>query len=117
MKARHLVLIAASVFMASSVYASAKDIPYYKNVRMKVGQTIVLKGVRGECNAKSAPSFASLRRLPKPKLGVLLDGGPGTVFSKNCDRKVPARAIKYKATKSGKEMISVYEDRITIRID
>jgi len=113
---RFLVAV-SSVYFAGSVLLYAKDIPYNKKVHLKVGQIIVLKGVRSECSAKVAPSFKELSRLPKPKFGVLLDGGVGTLFSKNCDRKVPARAIKFKATKSGKETISVYDDRVTIRVD
>ena len=116
----HLIRISISVlsvYLASTAFVHAKDIPYNRNVHMKVGQVVVLKGVRAACDAKTAPSFGRLDKLPKPKLGVLLDGGKGTLFSKSCQRKVPGRAIKFKAKKSGKETIRIYRDRITIRVD
>ena len=109
--------LVAGVILAGTAISQAKDIPYYDKVRLKVGQSIVLKGVRTRCNGKTAPKFSRLTKLPKPKLGVLVDGGAGTVLSKNCDRRVPARAIRFKATKKGRETITIYDDRVSIRVD
>lgn len=113
------VLIAAatsvSILLAIPTGVSA-EIAFNKKVSLKVGQSIVLKGVRGDCDAKRAPAFSNLRRLPRPKTGVLKDGGAGTVTSDSCKKKVPARAIKFKATKPGKERITIYRDKFSITV-
>lgn len=116
---RYVRTIAAMVIaLTFSAFGSfAAEIPFNKKVKLKVGQSIVLKGVRNNCDAKRAPSFASLRKLPKLKTGVLTDGGAGTTISTSCGGSVPARAIKFKATKSGKERARIYGDTIKITVE
>lgn len=105
----------AIVMNATAGYAA--EIPFNNKVRLKVGQSIVLKGVRNNCDANVAPSFASLRNLPKLKTGVLKDGGAGTTESNRCRGSVPARAIIFKATKPGKERARIYGDTIKITVE
>ena len=108
------LVMALGLGLASSAYAA--DIPYRKTVTLNVGQSIILKGVRAECNDTRAPSFASLNRLPKPKTGVLSDGGAGTLNSNHCKKNVPARAIKFTAKTKGTETIEIYNDKVSITV-
>ena len=112
-------MVIAGVLTLCTVYttvASAGIIPYRRSVSLKVGQSIILKGVRGGCNDRRAPSFSRLNRLPRPRTGRLSDGGAGKVRSTSCNKIVPARAIRFTATKKGKERITIYRDRISITV-
>lgn len=108
--------LATAIAVASTVSAVAADIPYRRNVVLKVGQSVVLKGVRPKCNRTRAPRFNRLRRLPSSRLGLLLDGGTGTVKSNRCGKVMPARAIKFRATRRGRETLSIYGDTISITV-
>ena len=111
------IFVSVSVLAILNATAWAGDIPYRSEVELKVGQSAILKGVRGQCNDKRAPRFSSLNRLPKPKTGRLSDGGRGTVESDSCGKTVPARAIKFTATKKGSERLTIYKDRIKITVN
>lgn len=109
-----LSLIVAS--MAGSAYA--KDFPYHKHATLKVGQSIILKGVRGNCEDTTAPTWARIRgRLPKSKTGKFSDGGAGTVRSDSCGKRVVARGVRFTATTKGRENLVIYNDgsRITVK--
>lgn len=115
MRSRIAILMLLPMMIIPSGYSWAGDIPYQRSVSLSVGQSTILKGVRTECDGNRAPSFASLR-LPKPKTGRLSNGGTGTVESGSCGKTVPARAIKFTATKKGSESITIYKDRIKITV-
>lgn len=98
--------------------AHAKDIQYRQYVTLAVGQSTILKGVRTRCDGATAPSWAEIRgRLPKSKTGRFSDGGAGTVDSKSCKGRVPARAVKFTATKQGRETLVIFNDgtRVTVK--
>jgi hypothetical protein len=107
----------ASAFAAGliSSSAAAQNIPFNPTVSVQVGQSVVLKGVRGECG-QAAPAFKQLNRLPKSSLGSLSDGGTGTAASRACGRPTPVRAIRFTARKAGSEQITIYDDAITITV-
>lgn len=89
---------------------------YVRNVSVKVGESAVIHGARGnECGP--APSWESARLLlPEIVTGRLTDGGIGTRQSRQCGGRVPARAILFTATNAGTEQISLYGDDIVIRV-
>lgn len=100
--------------MTSSVVA--QNIPFSPNVSVRVGQSVVLKGVRGSECGKPALAFRQLSQLPKSSLGSLSDGGVGTTQSRACGGATPARAIKFTAQKVGSEQLTIYDDVINITV-
>lgn len=89
---------------------------YVRNVSVKVGESAIIHGARGnECGP--APSWESAKLLlPELVTGTLTDGGVGTRVSRQCGGRVPARAILFTATSPGTEQISLYGDDIVIRV-
>ena len=89
---------------------------YVRNVSVKVGESAIIHGARGnECGP--APSWESAKLLlPELVTGTLTDGGVGTRVSRQCGGRVPARAILFTATTVGTEQISLYGDDIVIRV-
>lgn len=96
--------------------ALAQNIPYRPNVTLQVGESIILKGVRGnDCGA--APMWNHIAgRMPRSKLGRLSDGGRGVTDSGSCGKRVPARAVKFTAQRAGSERIVVFDDPISITV-
>lgn len=96
----------------------AKDFKYHKKATLKVGDSIVLKGVRSRNCGDEAPSWADVkRRLPKTEHGTFSNGGSGFTLSRSCGGRVGARGVKYTAKSSGKERLNIYDDwvRITVK--
>lgn len=115
MFSRHYLFASAFAAGLMSSSAMAQNIPFNANVTLRVGQSVVLKGVRGECG-QAAPAFKQLNRLPKSSLGRLSDGGAGSTTSRSCGGPTPARAIRFTAQKAGSEQLTIYEDAITITV-
>lgn len=114
------LLISSLVFFAVAAFAlpaTAKDFPYRRNVTLSVGESIVLKGVRsGDCSDE-VPSWNSIaKRLPKPRLGTLSDGGPGTVQSNSCGKRVAGRGVLFTAKAKGTERFVIYDDTINVTV-
>ncbi|AXS41130.1 hypothetical protein D1F64_15270 [Breoghania sp. L-A4] len=85
---------------------------------LKVGESIVLKGVRNADCDNTVPSWDHVRRgLPRSKLGVFSDGGAGTVQSKSCgNKRVGARGVRFKARKTGTEQLSIFSDGVRVTV-
>ncbi|WP_346894238.1 hypothetical protein [uncultured Roseibium sp.] len=102
--------------------AWAKDIKYHPNVTLRIGQSIVLKGVRSSNCGTTVPSWSDLsRRLPVSRLGSFSDGGAGTVRSNFCFKRygihyVPARAVRFTAKKRGTEKLKIFLDPVTVTV-
>lgn len=89
---------------------------YVRNVSVKVGESAIIHGARGN-DCGPAPSWESAKLLlPELVTGTLTDGGVGTRVSRQCGGRVPARAILFTATRPGTEQISLYGDDIVIRV-
>ena len=59
------------------------------------------------------PRRAALRAgFQDPKRESFRNGGGGTVDSGKCGKEVPARGVKFKATKPGSETLTIYKDRV-----
>jgi hypothetical protein len=101
----------------TSSFSYSKTIKFRGKVTIKVGQSIVLKGVRSRNCGDQAEKWADLvSRLPKSKLGTFSDGGEGTVNSNFCGGIVGGRGIRFTATKKGKERLKIYGDFIRINV-
>ncbi|MCC0020216.1 MAG: hypothetical protein H6888_03975 [Nitratireductor sp.] len=110
-----ILILALSLAIASP--ALAEMIPYNPRISMKVGQTVVLKGIRSACDGNRAPNFHALSsRFPRIVLGKFKDGGTGTMESRNCGKEVPARKILFTATKKGHAKFNLYQDEFDISI-
>lgn len=110
---------AIAVSFSLTLFASAslaQTIPYKRNVTLNVGESIILKGVRGN-DCETAPSWGHISdRMPRSKLGRLSNGGTGFVNSNACGKRVPGRAVKFTAQRSGSEQIVVFNDPISITV-
>lgn len=86
-------------------------------VDLKVGESAIIHGMRGRCG-KEAPDWETARRgLPELLIGTFSDGGVGIRNSRSCSGPTPARAIRFTATKPGKESFELYDDPITITVN
>ncbi len=89
---------------------------YVRNVSIKVGETAIIHGARGN-DCGPAPAWESAKLLlPDLVTGTLTDGGVGTRVSRQCGGRIPARAILFTAMEPGTEQISLYGDDIVIRV-
>lgn len=102
--------------------AAAGDFAYHRSVSLKVGQSIVLKGVRNHNCGTRPPGWASIQRqLPKSKLGSFSDGGTGTVQSNFCRerhdiKRVAARGVRFTARTRGQERLTILRDPVSITV-
>lgn len=117
MNFRFILLLSSLIFAMWCGGASAEGIPYRRHVTLKVGEAVVLKGVRGDCGAP-APSWSRLSpHLPPTTLGRFSDGGPGEVSSKSCKGMTPARAVRFTATQKGSETLLIFEDTVSVTVE
>lgn len=117
---RFLTIFSLAVVLSFPV--AAQDIKYHRSVSLKVGQSIVLKGVRNRNCGTRPPSWSSLKgRLPRTDLGRFSDGGAGTVRSNHCYktydvRRVAARGVRFTAKKPGRARLKVFGDPVSITV-
>ena len=101
----------------TTIEAHADNIPYKRSVKLEVGQSVVLKGVRSRDCGKIPEPWVPIRDLlPKSKLGSFSDGGVGTVKSRHCGKIVAARGIKFTAKTPGKERLIIFKDSVRITV-
>lgn len=117
MKMKRMVLVTAIALSLGAGSAFAQNFPFNSSVVLNVGDRIILKGVRGQCDDTRAPAWNRIKsRLPKSKTGSFSNGGSGIVNSSSCGKEVPARGIRFKAKKPGSETLTIFEDRISITV-
>jgi hypothetical protein len=92
---------------------SAKEIKYRENVTLKVGQSVVVYGYRGDCG--QLPTSGQVE-LPTLQTGTLSTGKAGVRNSKRCNGKTPAVEIIFTATTPGREKFELQGDDITVRV-
>jgi hypothetical protein len=103
----------ATTQTATARTASGPLIPSNMSPTLKVGQTVVIKGVRGQtCGAARGP----FQNLPTSSLGRFSGGSAGTVNSRSCGGPTPARELRFTATKPGTETLNVFDDTVTITV-
>lgn len=112
------ILATATIVAALTLPALAQTIPYKRNVTLKVGESVVLKGVRSaDCSKTQAQSWDHVASgLPRSKLGTFSNGGTGKVNSNSCGGRVAARGVRFTARKTGSERLVVFDDAISITV-
>ena len=94
-----------------TAYADDADNPIkgFQEVTMKVGQSKVIWGWRGECGKR--PTGIDPNRTRSTKLGVLGIGKWGVFKSRTCGGWTPAVEITFTAQKRGSEVITTQFDQ------
>jgi hypothetical protein len=105
--------ITALTVFCSSPPAIAQNIPTNLNPTVRVGQTVIIKGVRGsECGQAAG----AINNMPRSTLGTFSSGSAGTVVSRSCNGLTPARELRFTAKKPGTETITALGDSVTITV-
>ena len=114
-------LVSAAVIACLPLLAAAESvnrITYKKDVKLKVGQAMVVHGLRGACG--KAPTRADIKKMEKRygMLGVgrIVAGKPGVRKSGQCDGDTPAVEAVFVAEKPGQVMVDVFGDPIKITV-
>lgn len=104
-------ILMATLLAVSPAFAGDADNPIkgQSEVSMKVGQSKVIWGWRGECGKR--PTGVDRKRTRQTKLGVLSNGKWGVVRSRNCGGMTPAVEIIFTAQKKGRETITTQFDQ------
>lgn len=104
-------LLMVSLLAVSPAFAGDADNPIkgQSKVTMKVGQSKVIWGWRGECGQR--PKGVDPKRTRATKLGVLSNGKWGVFKSRTCGGWTPAVEIVFTAQKKGSEVIKTQFDQ------
>jgi hypothetical protein len=89
-------------------------IPAFKSIDVKVGQSVVVRGYRGECGKR--PVNVDPNRTRDTKLGVLSNGKWGVTKSDRCGGLTPAIEIIFSAKKAGRETVKIAGERVKIKV-
>ena len=105
------ILLMAFILAASPLAAGDADNPIkgLQKVTMKVGQSKVIWGWRGECGKR--PKGVDRNRTRDTELGVLSNGKWGVFKSRTCGGWTPAVEIVFTARKKGREVITTQFDQ------
>jgi hypothetical protein len=114
MKSPILAALALTIVCASPAFA--QEIRGNMNPVLKVGQTVVLKGVRAPTCGQTPPAFAAMPGQPVSTLGTFSGGRIGTMNSRSCNGSTPAREVRFTAKKAGSETVSVFGDNVNITV-
>jgi hypothetical protein len=107
------ITITALLVLCSGFPAMAQSIPTNLSPTVRVGQTVIIKGVRGrECGQAAG----AINNLPRSTLGTFSSGAAGTVNSRSCNGSTPARELRFTAKKPGTETITALGDSVTITV-
>ncbi|PTX55702.1 hypothetical protein C8N43_0342 [Litoreibacter ponti] len=110
-------VLIASLLAAAPAFAADSDNPIkgMSEVSMKVGQSKVIWGWRGECGKR--PKGVDPNRTRATKLGVLRNGKWGVFKSRSCGGWTPASEVIFTAKKKGREVIRTqFDQKITITV-
>ena len=109
------VILLSFILAATSVAANSGNlIERKREVVLKVGQSVVVNGIRGECGKR--PTGLQLKKTRKTKLGVMSFGRWGVKESDRCGGMTPAIEIVYTARKKGSEIVKSDGSRIKITV-
>ncbi len=112
MKLFKLLPAAFGLALALPAFAQA-TIDYEKRVTLKVGQSAVIYGYRGDCG--KAPAAGQVE-LPATNTGTLSLGKLGMTNSNNCGGRTPAVEIIFTATTPGRETFELNGDQVSVRV-
>ena len=107
-----LALVMAPV-SAPAFAQSSKGIEYEERVSVKVGQSAVIYGFRGDCGKQ--PNISEIT-LPTLQTGTLSFGKIGQTQSKRCGGLTPAVEIVFTGGAKGRESFALNGDPFTVRV-
>ncbi len=107
-----MVLLIALMAGISAQANSDNVIPYRENVEMKVGQSVIVNGFRGDCGKR--PKNVDPKRTRATKLGVLSIGKWGVTKSRHCGGLTPAVEVIFTAKKKGRETFEVFHANVNV---
>lgn len=108
------VVIAASLTLGGVFGVAAEEggkIPFVEKLTIKVGQSAVIHGIRGDCGQLPPASKLKPKKL---KTGTLTYGKTGIRNSRSCGGPTPAVEVIFTATKPGKERFKVEGDSMQV---
>ena len=88
-------------------------IEYQSKVTLKVGESVIVHGIRGDCG--KAPAKSALK-VPASKTGKFSIGKLGWRESGKCNGATPAVQVIFTAVTPGKETVKVEGDAIKITV-
>lgn|GEM_PF-1131861 len=101
------------LFAASAVAQGQNVVPYRENVQLKVGQAMVVHGLRGDCGQLPAKSKMKPVQF---QTGHVQYGKQGVRRSKSCGGMTPVYEAIFVAERPGKERIELFGDPISITV-
>ena len=112
-----LALTALATFPAPG-HAQSNDIKYRKSISLKVGQSAVIHGLRGNCG--SMPSKSDIAKMEQKygdvKVGRIVAGKAGSRRSGSCGGVTPAIEAIFVAEKPGSVQFKLFGDDVKIRV-
>ncbi len=109
------VALCLTLLAAPALAADADNqIPLHRNIELKVGQSMIVHGFRGECGKR--PTNVDPNRTRATKLGILRNGNWGVTRSRTCGGWTPAVEVIFEARKPGRETITVAGEEIRVRV-
>jgi len=111
---RFVIFCAAMAFGSAAVADSSNQIPHNDKLRLKVGQSVIVTGWRGDCGQR--PGNVNSARTRDTELGTLSIGRWGVMKSRTCGGNTPAVEIIFTAKKKGRETINVNSNVIQVTV-
>lgn len=96
--------------------ADAPMIDWEPVITMKVGESKVIHGERGDCGKAPREWDDVFNSLPVSEIGAFSDGGIVRRNSKYCKGPTPSRGIRFTATKPGIEEMRITGDFMKITV-
>lgn len=90
---------------------SDNEIQFYRNVTVKVGESVVIHGMRSDCG--QVPDRVNWTD-GQTQLGTLTLGKPGVRRSRSCGGMTPAIEVVFTAKTVGGEDVTIFGDTISI---
>ena len=108
-----LAVSSIAVLGSAAPLFAQSTIDYRERVSLRVGQSAVIYGYRGDCGKE--PTAGDVE-LPQTTTGTLSLGKIGVTNSNRCGGRTPAVDIIFTATKPGRESFELNGDEITVRV-
>ena len=99
--------------LPTGAFAQGAEISWRKDVNLKVGESMVVYGYRGDCGQR--PDLSQVR-VPATRTGQFSFGQMGVRQSNRCGGTTPAIELVFTATAPGRETVKVQGDEIRIRV-
>lgn len=123
--ARWGVVVACAIGGSVVAYSAVQDwrfdrlplVDFSLHVKMNVGESRLINGLRGDCSAQTPPDWYYTRTLvPPSKLGIFTDAGIVRKDSVSCRKIIPVRGANFTALRPGIEQVELMYDLITIEV-